>query len=252
MWYVTCSCYIYFSTLTSRRLSPYQMPLIFSFAAWARVSSLSLPSLPAPSHTLSLSLLPQCFSPLLFIALPSSSFLSSLPVFSLLSPCLLSISFSPIFPLSQFFPIIFFLSSLFSSSPISQSFYCIFLQFSLNHSYFFFLLLIPFSLPPFSLFLSFSPSPLLAPSKFQSFPWPLLCSSHPPLLLSVSVKPYPVHCLLVKGLLFRTRCEDACFWKGSIVTLGEQGSSQMWRHKDWRWSLCCQGALWPCFWWWWA
>lgn len=97
---MTCSCYIYFNILASRHLSPYQKPLIFSLAARAPVGGLSLPSRPAPSHTLSLSLPARCFwlsyslpfrlpSPslppqTLVLFLPTSClFLSHLPSFSI-------------------------------------------------------------------------------------------------------------------------------------------------------------------------
>lgn len=62
----------------------------------------------------SASFLSQCFFLSLFTAFQSSAFLPSHTAFGLFSPCLLSISFSPAFPLSQyfFFLIIFSLSVL--------------------------------------------------------------------------------------------------------------------------------------------
>ena len=149
MWFVTCSCYIYFSILTSRRLSPYQTPLIFSFTAWARVGCLSLPSLSA-SSTACLSSLN---APLLSYLLPFHLLCFSLPCLrSFIAPALVkSLSLPPCLSIS---PIIFSLPSLFSSSPVSQTFYCIFLQFCLNHSLF--PALDPVLSSLFSLFLYFS------------------------------------------------------------------------------------------------
>ena len=222
MWFVTCSCYIYFSILTSRRSSPYQTPLIFSFTAWARVGCLSLPSLSA-SSTACLSSLnaPLLSSPIYDL---SACCVSLFPVLGLLSlPLSLNLFLSHL--ASVFPPIIFSLPSLFSSSPVSQTFYCIFLQFCLNHSLF--PALDPVLSSLFSLFLYFSLSFLLAPSVFQSLPWPLICSLHPLCpLLSVSVKSYPAPCLLVKVWEPAVRMHD--FGKGvSSLFLGNRSTPNM-------------------------
>lgn len=130
MWFVTCSCYIYFSILTSRRLSPYQTPLKFSFTAWARVGCLSLPSLlhphPVSPPSMLLSSPIYCLSTCCVSLFPLClrSFISPTLIKSLsLSPCL---SISPhhlFFALPLFFFPNFSNFLLYFSSVLSKSFF---------------------------------------------------------------------------------------------------------------------------------
>lgn len=211
MWFVTCSCYIYFSILTSRRLSPYQTPLIFSFTAWARVGCLSLPSLSA-SSTACLSSLN---APLLSYLLPFHLLCFSLPCLrSFIAPALVkSLSLPPCLSISPHhllfaLPLFFFPSFsnflLYFSSVLSKSFFvscswsCPLFPFLFVPLFFSLSSPCPFSVPVLAL----APH-LLSPSPVSTF----ICLSK---VLS-STLPF--------SKSVRTSCEDAWFWKGSIITL---------------------------------
>lgn len=133
MWFIPCSCSTYFSILTYRCLSPYQMPFIFSFPAWSGaglsfspLSACFLLPLPLPS----LSSLSQCFSmPIYYLSFLLISLFSHSHVF--FPTCLLSI-FLPYLSFLSFFSHYFlcsphllpnFLTFLLHFSPIfSKSF----------------------------------------------------------------------------------------------------------------------------------
>lgn len=159
---------------------PTQAPALLSFSP---LPACSISHFSGSLFSLNTSLR-SCFLPFTF---PHSSPLTACPF----SSCLRSVSFSPSFPLSQFF---FSVSSLY--------FPCLLPKFSVFLFSYFFLLLIasPF---PFSLhFLNFSPCPLLVTSTIQTFPTPLTCSFHPPHFLSqLSLSQ---HFTLRKGLFLRT------------------------------------------------
>lgn len=153
--------------------------------------------------------------------------LLTLPLVFFLPASCQSLSLLPFLSLNIFFSHYF----LFVHPP--YLFYFMFLQFSLHRSYFFLSL---------NLFLSSSFLCLsLLSLPFQSWYPPF--SNHFPCLSLALATPLPSSCLskafasthLLRGALFSepylsgvpSRWEDACFWKGSIVPLGEQGDSQL-------------------------
>lgn len=223
MWFVTCSCCIYFSTLTYKTFvtSPNAFNISFPSASSSSAFFLSLLLLHLiPVSLLAQHSLPSCLPP---FNLPAAVF-SHL----CLSPHLLSISFPPSFPLSSFFPPIF---------PCPPSLSCPLHQF-LNLCFLFFFTFLSIILPFSSLSHFFSPPFLFVTLILCLFSLPLhflviSLTSHvlsPPLtffyLWSLSLhaafcqrgsfpEPYLSWVLSRDG--------DAYLWKGGLVTLGEQG-----------------------------
>lgn len=145
--------------------------------------------------------------------------------------------------------------SFFSLPPVNLFLSCL----SSLSVFFFFLIIFSLSiLPIFSILCFFSFLYIVLTSSFPLISSSFLClsllslpfqswyprfSNHFPCLSLALAIPLPSSCLskafasthLLRGALFSepylsgvpSRWEDACFWKGSIVPLGEQGDSQL-------------------------